>query len=143
MQQKAVDGYARAIAQRLLVIQHGGMDLPKTWADVADRRGHDWEYFDDPDSGPGEWVSCEAGTGVIRINTAYPSHIQAHTWVHEISHAELCALASGLWQGNVPGFLRGNWACLRPGERMGYDDDPADCRHRIACRVEEICFRRV
>jgi len=25
---------------------------------------------------------------------------------------------------------------------MGYDDDPDDARHRIARRVEQICFRR-
>ena len=142
MQDKQVQGIARMIAVPLLFAQDGPMDDPETWARVAARRGHECEYFHDAGAGPGEWVSCEAGTGCVRVNTFFPPCVQARVSVHEIAHAEMSALASGLWRGDAPGFLRGCFTICPPAARMGYDDDPDDARHRIARRVEQICFRR-
>ena len=133
---------ARPIAVRLLVLQDGWMDAPDTWERVASKRGHAWEYFHDPHAGPGEWVSCEAGTGCIRVNTAHTPPVMARAAVHELGHAELASLSSGLWRGDVPGFLRGVFALCPPASRMGYDDDPLDVRHRVCRGIERICFNR-
>ena len=144
MDGRKVTDYARHIAQRLLVLQGGSMDLPATWAEVGRRRGHDIEFYHGPGEGPGEYASVEAGTGVVRVNTAYPPHTQARVLVHELAHAELAMGASGLWRGGEePGELSGEWARQGQAFRMGYDDDPGDVRHQIAKAVEEICFRRL
>ncbi len=123
-----METWARRIAQKLLVAQRGGMDEPATWADVAARRGHPVEFYHDSGGGPGEFVSCEPGTGCIRVNTEYPDWKQARVLVHELGHAELCSVLYPV--------------CDAPAYRMGYDDEPGDVRHRIAARVEELCFRR-
>lgn len=128
MTETEIKNWARTVAVPLLFIQRGGMDAPETWADVAARRGHFWELFHDPAQGPGEFVSCEPGTGCIRINTAYTPEVMARAFVHEIAHAELNGVLEPV--------------CSLFNTRMGYDDDPGDLRHRIARRVEEICFWR-
>ncbi len=124
------------IAQRLLVRQHGNMDDPETWKQVAASFGHQVSYWTEPNGIVGEFLAAEAGSGVIWINTAYPPEIQARGFVHELAHAEMNVLASGLHAGEVPGFLAGEW------QRAGYDDDPKDVRHQIAREVERLCFRR-
>lgn len=142
MNDKQIYDIARPIAVRLLVLQDGGMDAPDTWERVAQRRGHAWEYYHDPNAGPGEWASCEAGTGIIRVNAFYSPPQCARTLCHELGHAELSALSSGLWRGDVPGFLRGAFAVCPPAARMGYDNEPQSVHHRVAREVERICFTR-
>lgn len=144
MTEMEIGRWARRIAQRLLFVQMGGMDAPETWASVAARRGHEVEHFHDPAAGPGEYASCEAGTGVIRINTAYAPGVQARACVHELAHAELNTCSSGLWRADAPGDFAGDTAPSSTRSfLMGYDDEPGDVRHKIARRVEEMCFRRL
>jgi hypothetical protein len=143
MEDRKVKDYARQIAQRLLVLQCGGMDNPATWAEVGRKRGHDIEFYSDSGGGPGEYVSAEPGTGVVRINAAYSDHKQARVLVHEIAHAELALCASGLCRGGEqPGQFYGEGRTVGQAFRMGYDDNPSDIRHRIAKAVEELCFRK-
>ena len=128
MEEKQVRDLARQIAQRLLVRQAGDMDDPETWTRIAVSFGCRLSSYHQPGGALGDYVpSCEGG-GVITYNDAVTPPAQARIIVHELAHHLLMPL--------VPGFLFGDYVhCL-------YEDDPDDVRHRIARRVEELCFRR-
>lgn len=128
MTDKEIAAYARQVAQRILVRQCGGMDSPETWTDAALTFGCRCHAFYALGGPPGEYAPLGDGQGVIAYNTAMTPPAQSHVLVHEIAHHLLTPL--------IPSDLFGEYVTRR------YDDDPDDVRHRIAKRVEEICFRR-
>ena len=128
MTEKELAHYSRAVAHRLLLRQRGGMDDPQTWIDVAASFGCRVLSYHEPGGSLGEYASAEDGQGVITYNDAATPPTQARVIVHETGHHLLMPL--------IPGYLFGEFVHCR------YDDDPLDVRHRIAKRVEELCFRR-
>ena len=128
MQIKQVNDLARAVAVRLLLRQRGSMDIPATWIDVAAAFGCRVYAYHAPGGPLGEYAPCGEGQGVITYNDAITPPAQSRVIVHETAHHLLMPL--------VPGYLFGDFV------RCCYDDDPEDARHRIARRVEELCFRR-
>lgn len=120
---------ARTVSQRLLSRHQGERDLPNTWIAVAASFGCRVLSYHEPGGCLGEYASTEDGQGVITYNDAATPPTQAKVIVHETGHHLLMPL--------IPGYLFGDFVHCR------YDDDPLDLRHRIAKRVEELCFRRI
>ncbi len=120
---------ARQAAQFLLVRQRGEQDLPETWIDVADRIWCHTEGFYAPGGLSGEYCPSEDGQGAITYNTALTPPRQARVLVHELTHHLLMSV--------LPGFV------LSDRIQCGYEGDSLDVRHRIARRVEELCFRKL
>lgn len=126
---------ARFIARRLKSSHQGAIYAPGAWIAVGGDRGHIIIPFCAPGGPVGEYLSSEAGTGVVCYNIAYGATIQCHALVHEMAHAEIDKLASSLHRGQVPGFLAGR-SC-----RSSYDDGPGDAAHKVACMVEMLCLQ--
>ena len=129
MTEKEIAFYARQVAQRILVRQQGGMDEPQTWIDVATTFGCRVSAYHHPGGELGDYAPAGDGQGVITYNEAVTPPAQAKVIVHEMAHHLLMPL--------VPGYLFGDFVMCR------YEDDPGDVRHRIARRVEMLCFRRI
>lgn len=125
---EAEEAIARQAAQHLLVRQRGDQHLPETWIDVASRTSCRVSGFYAPGGPSGEYSPGLDGWGVITYNTALTPPRQAKVIIHELVHHLLMSV--------LPGFV------FSDRIQCGYEDDSLDVRHRIAQRVEEICFRR-
>lgn len=102
--------YSRKVSRNLLRDHRGDPADPLTWEAVAAARHHHWHWFLDPDSGPGQFASCEYGTGCICINASFPPGVQARAVAHELAHAELGRM----------------YLCVTPNQKAGYDMDPEE-----------------
>jgi hypothetical protein len=125
-----IEEAAQVIADQLRHhAKNSPLTCPETWVGVCGQLNCKYVPYAQQGAGRGEFASypCpEFHTGVIAINTAYPTIEICHAWVHELAHAKL-----HLW---VPPQL------TDAADAHRYEGDPADIRHRIARRVEELIF---
>ncbi len=106
------------------------LTVSDTWRTAACAMHLNVLLYDVPGAGRGEFCPSLIPPilgdiiGLVAINTAYPEPDQCRAWIHELAHAELHH-----WHPPQLEECRDAWM---------YEGNPADVRHRIARRVEEL-----
>jgi len=134
VRRQELEHYARQIVR--VIRGKGGGDLPRDaggWGRLCRRFGIDCIPLAMSAPGFTARLICLSGDGYQLFYNRDGTDEQRARWLcHEVS--EYIALADFPGLLDPPDHARYQW---------DYDggDDPADSRHRIARRVEELCFR--
>lgn len=130
--EETIDEAALVVAGRLRRLAEGAIDSPLTWRQIARDINLQIREYHAPGCGRGEFVPGSWGNprdtrdGVVAVNTGYSLLDICRAYAHEIAHAILHQ-----WVPPILEECRDAWM---------YEGNPADVRHRIARRVEELLF---